>query len=123
MGILRKFACPYCEGAWEVKLGQGIRHAMLESVLREFPEEMHPAILASAGGSPMPIFDFQYQAARCARCGEIISVPVITIGGNVHAAPCPHCGDAAKVLDEEETPLCPRCGRGRIASQRVGHWD
>ena len=123
MGTIRKFTCPDCDWTWQVNLGHGIRHATLESVLTEFPEEMHPAILADSDGSPTPIFDFQYRAAHCPQCNKIISLPVISIGGTVHAGSCPHCGSKPELLKEEQSLHCPQCGSTRLAGQNMGHWD
>ena len=57
MGIIQKFKCPSCEMSWEVFLGHGMGHALIEDVLDVFPSDIRQKILADTQGEQFPAFE------------------------------------------------------------------
>ena len=48
MGRINRFLCPSCRMTWQIQLGHGFRHALLENVLEAFPEDIREKILADS---------------------------------------------------------------------------
>ena len=125
MGRINRFLCPSCRMTWQIQLGHGFRHALLENVLEAFPEDIREKILADTKGESFPSFEFQYQAAACAKCRQVLSVPVIHLhkSGSTDAPACPDCGSPVRIKQEEESLTCPRCGESPLTAQEMGRWD
>lgn len=123
MGRISQFVCPECRQAWKINLGHGLRHAVLDKVLNEFSQEMREKILARIGGQQIFDFDFNYRAAVCGHCGEVVAVPVLGLRGmgEPFVGECPACGHAPEIGGE--TLACPHCGAARLEEQTVGMWD
>lgn len=49
MGKVVKIACESCKREWKCMTGCGLSHALLQDVLREFPEKMRGNIVEEAG--------------------------------------------------------------------------
>ena len=112
MGRVNRFICPSCKMTWQIQLGHGFCHARLENVLDAFP-------------AAFPSFEFQYKAAVCPKCRQVLSVPVIHLhqSGNTYAPACPDCGISVQIKEEEETLICPVCGESPLFSEDAGRWD
>ena len=125
MGRISEFVCPSCHESWEVQIGHGMGHAVLESVLDEFPPDIRRKILADVQGEEYPAFEFNYHPAVCWQCRKVVAVPVIYLhlAGHTYTAPCPDCGGLAAAQAEDAEILCPHCGKGTLAEEDTGRWD
>lgn len=125
MGRIHEFKCPSCEMSWQVFLGHGIGHAVLERVLDVFPADVQQKILKDTEGEQFPYFEFNYRPAVCRQCGKVVSVPVICLhqSGNTYASPCPECGASLTIQPEDEDLICPHCGKSTLSAEEVGIWD
>lgn len=125
MGRISIFVCPSCDMSWEVRLGHGMGHAALESVLDEFPSDIRQNILADTGGEQYPAFEFNYCPAVCQQCQRVVPVPVIYLHqtGQTYTAACPDCGNSIAVQEEDAEILCPHCGKGILEVEEIGRWD
>lgn len=125
MGRISRFVCPSCDRSWEVRLGHGMEHALLENVLDEFPPDIRQKILTDTKGEQDPSFEFNYCPAVCWRCQKIAAVPLIYLhkAGRTYTAACPDCGNPVTVLAEDREPLCPCCGKGMLSAEETGRWD
>lgn len=125
MGRINRFLCPSCRKTWQIQLGHGFRHALLENVLGAFPADIQEQILADVKGESFPSFEFQYRAAVCPKCQQVIAVPVIYLhqSGHIYSPACPDCGTSVQIKEEEEKLTCPRCGESSLISEEVGRWD
>ena len=125
MDRVNRFICPSCKMTWQIQLGHGFCHARLENVLDAFPADIQEKILADTKGEAFPSFEFQYKAAVCPKCRQVLSVPVIHLhqSGNTYAPACPDCGISVQIKEEEETLICPVCGESPLFSEDAGRWD
>ncbi len=125
MGRISKFICPSCRTSWQVSLGHGMEHAVLENVLNAFPADIQQKILSNVKEEQIPSFDFGYQTAICRDCRDVISIPVIYLhqSGKTYFTDCPECKSPAVVYPENEELVCPRCGKGVLLSEEIGRWD
>lgn len=124
MGKVIKIACKSCKGEWQCLTGCGLSHALLQDVLREFPEEIREKIVEQAGEEE-PIFEFGYQAAVCGGCMSIAGVPVIRLedGDTEYIGPCPTCGDAVSLITDINDTACPVCKNKTLKAEIAGNWD
>lgn len=127
MGMIQTFTCPACHESWEITTGHGIMHSTLERVLKAFPQDMQMAIRIEVQGQLAPIFHFNYCAASCSRCKNIVAVPVIYFpkSGRSYTSFCPQCSTAAdlEILKENASPICPRCKSSLLSAEDSGRWD
>lgn len=124
MGNVIKIACESCKREWQCMTGCGLSHALLQDVLREFPEKMRGRIVEEAGEEE-PIFEFGYQAAVCGGCMSLVGVPVLKLGDSdtEYVGPCPICGDAVSFAADLDDTACPVCKSKALKAETVGHWD
>lgn len=125
MGNISQFSCPDCRQAWRVNLGHGMNHAMLNTVLEAFSEQTRQKIVGCVGGRQILYFDFNYRAAVCSRCGNIVEIPVLKLPeiGETFVGECPECDHSAEIIKDGETPMCPHCGAAALEETPLGHWD
>ena len=64
MGRINRFVCPSCNASWQIALGHGIGHAVLEDVLELFPAEIRRNILCDTAGKQISSFEFNISAKR-----------------------------------------------------------
>lgn len=125
MGIIQKFKCPSCEMSWEVFLGHGMGHALIEDVLDVFPSDIRQKILADTQGEQFPAFEFNFRPAVCWHCRKVVSIPVIDLpqSGHTYFPNCPECGTSVSVRQEDEELICPHCGKSALSAEAAGRWD
>lgn len=125
MGRINKYTCPSCNISWQVRLGHGMGHAVLESVLDEFPADIRQKILTDTEGEQIPVFEFNYRPAACRRCKKLVSVPTIYLRqrGYTYSAACSECGSDVSIIDEGTEIACPYCEKGVLLVQETGNWD
>lgn len=124
MGEIKKVVCTSCKREWQCMTGCGLSHALLQSVVREFPQEIGDKIMEEAGEAE-PLFAFEYRLSVCGGCKNVVSVPVLELEGREEAfiGPCPVCqGEAALIADLDEA-VCPVCNSKALAAETEGHWD
>lgn len=124
MGKVIKIACESCKSEWKCMTGCGLSHALLQDVLREFPEKMRGNIVEEAG-EEAPIFVFGYQTAVCDRCRRMVGVPVIMLENSdtEYVGPCPVCGDVVSLAADINDTACPVCKSKALKAETVGNWD
>ena len=124
MGVIREFRCPSCEKTWKLSTGHGMRHGMLGRVMEAFPQDIQRKIVEDVGKS-LPLFTFNYEAAVCGQCRELVALPVLQLmdSGHTYRGRCPRCGGEPELLEEDSRVLCPACEKDRLGVQDVGHWD
>lgn len=125
MGRISKYICPSCNASWQIALGHGIGHAVLDSVLDLFPAKVRQNILSDTEGEPFPSFEFNYRPAICPQCQKVIPVPVIYLhqSGNTYSADCPDCNHHVTVRPKEAKLICPRCQESALSAEDIGTWD
>ncbi len=125
MGRINEFTCSSCNTTWQVRLGHGLGHAMLESVLEEFSEENQQKILEDTEGEEFPSFEFQFRTAICQRCKNVVAVPVITLlqSGQTYFNGCPDCGNSVIIPEQGSEMSCPNCGKAALTEEEIGRWD
>lgn len=125
MGRISKFTCPVCNRSWQLRLGHGIGHAVLESVLGVFPMDIQQKILADTQGEQIPSFEFNYRPAICGRCEKVVSIPSIYLQqrGDVYSAKCPDCEGDVTIVEENSEIACPHCKKGALLAEETGSWD
>lgn len=125
MGTIRDFECPSCYGTWRIRVGHGMMHGSLNHVLKAFPPDIQKKILTDIDGEPDPFFNFNYQAAACLQCGEIIAVPVLYLHKTEcsYVSGCPECGSLELMPEEDSNFQCPRCNNKQLSVQVIGSWD
>lgn len=125
MGSIVKVHCTSCHKEWNCQTGCGLKHAMLQDAVREFPVEMEREIMKKAGAEVFPAFIFARQIAVCEECGGVVSVPVLELlgSGQVYTGSCPVCGGMVKPVTAVEDTPCPACGERTLREEAVGNWD
>lgn len=124
MGKIEKVVCASCKREWQCMTGCGLSHALLQDVLREFPEKMREKIVEEAGEEAL-IFEFGYQAVVCDGCMSIVGVPVLKLedGDTEYVGPCPICQDAVSLISDINDTTCPVCKNKTLKAETVGYWD
>lgn len=124
MGKIIEYVCPSCENSWQIQIGHGMTHGVLEKVLDEFSEKTQQQILTDTYGEEFPSFEFNYHPAVCRHCRKLFSIPSIYLHQSscTYSSICPECGNAASIQTEEEI-ICPHCGEGILSKEEVGRWD
>ncbi|MCX4339808.1 MAG: hypothetical protein OSJ72_09205 [Lachnospiraceae bacterium] len=124
MGKMIKVTCTSCKGEWECMTGCGISHALLQDVVREFPQEIGDKI-RKENGEEFPIFDFGYQLSVCGDCRNAVSVPVLRFDEKdvEYMGPCPVCRGKAALVTDLEDAVCPVCGKKTLTAEETGSWD
>ena len=125
MGIIQKFECPSCGTSWEVFLGHGMGHALIEDVLNVFPADIQEKILADTREEQFPSFEFNYRPAVCWQCRKVVSVPVTYLhqSGHTYSPDCPDCGASVMIPPEGKELICPQCGKSALSAEETGRWD
>lgn len=125
MGRIQEYKCPSCHGFWKLFLGHGWNHGSIKQVLKVFSPELQNKIIAEAKGDPDPLFLFNYQAALCKDCQNLLAVPVIQFleTKRMFMPKCPDCGGDVEILAEDSDVICPRCKKEILCLQEIGNWD
>lgn len=125
MGVIRQYQCPSCRESWELCIGHGMKHGVLGRVIEEFPEDIRLKIVKDVQGRELPLFHFQYQAAVCGHCQDIVAIPVLQLleSGQSYVGRCPECGSEAKLTAEDSPVVCPGCGKALLDIRDTGRWD
>lgn len=125
MGRIHEYKCPSCHGVWKLFLGHGWNHGSIKQVLKVFSPELQNKIITEAKGDPDPLFLFNYQAALCKDCQNLVAVPVIQFleTKKTFVEKCPDCGGDAEILAEDSDIICPRCKKENLCLQEIGNWD
>lgn len=125
MGTIREFKCPSCYGTWRLRLGHGVMHGTLEHVLKAFPSDIQLKIFEDTKGDPAPLFNFNYRAAVCSECQDVVAVPVIYLHKTKHSysSGCPECGSTSLIQKEDPQFICPQCKISHLLAQNIGNWD
>ncbi|MEY8377447.1 Trm112 family protein [Lachnospiraceae bacterium 56-18] len=125
MGRINRFVCPSCNASWQIALGHGIGHAVLEDVLELFPAEIRRNILCDTAGEQISSFEFNYRPAICQQCKKMVPVPVIyfPMSGKTYSSSCPDCNGSLTLQPEKAELICPRCGNSALSSEEIGLWD
>ena len=125
MGVLVNITCMSCGADWQQRVGSGILHGDLKAVADLYPEEIKQKILLCAGQEEFPSYDFGYRLASCAKCKEVISVPVLKLGkdGKVYVGTCGQCGGTVELAERKKELSCPVCHKASLRVEETGLWD
>ncbi len=125
MGVLVKITCGSCGADWQLGIGSGMMHGNLETVADLYPKEMKQEILSCAGQEEFPVYHFGYRLAVCGQCGEVVSVPVLTLekDGKEYIGTCGQCGGEAELMKKTEEMTCPVCRKASLKVKETGLWD
>ncbi len=124
MGKMMKIVCASCKNEWQCMTGCGLSHALLQSVVREFPKETQDTVMEKAG-EELPLFEFGFHLSACNGCGNIVSVPVLRFEEREeeYVGPCPVCQDDVAIITDMEDTVCPVCGNKTLLAEEIGRWD
>lgn len=125
MGTIREFRCSSCHEGWRVNVGHGMMHGALEQVLKLFPNDIRQMILADTKGEQAPLFNFNFCAAVCSECCNIVVIPVIYLHetDKTYFSGCPECGGLVTLPEKDSEYICPRCKKHQLLIQNIGSWD
>lgn len=124
MGEINKVVCTSCKRKWQCMIGCGLSHALLQRVIREFPQETGEKIIEEAGEAD-PLFAFEYRLSVCGGCKNVVSVPVLKLEEREeeYVGPCPVCQGEVSLIADIDEAVCPVCNSKALEAETEGHWD
>lgn len=125
MGEIINIHCHSCHIHWECRTGSGLTHGTLGAAVEAFPAAQQQEIMLAAEQTPLSLFTFAFQPARCNHCAAVVSIPTLTLteNGTVFIGPCPICGHRVKPITRLPKCACPVCGKITLDSEKTGRWD
>lgn len=125
MGEIYKSTCKVCGTSWKYKVGCGIAHCNLDTVLGLFDEEIKDKVKMWANGKAFPRFQFNYHKGICMECKAIVGVPMIKLipENTLYIGTCEECGGDVEVNEEKDNKKCPICEKNGLEEFMDGLWD
>ena len=125
MGEIIKMTCRDCGRSYHCKIGAGMEHGRLDSVIKVFGEETGKHIMRCVEDEKFPMFSFAFQPMCCECCNAIVSVPVLKLlkEDEEYVGRCQECQTPMEQKKVNEQLNCPVCKNVKFDTCRMGFWD